>query len=77
MARHRFPRDDRTYFSPTDFILARRKLATGAATANIPIHTFVEYKVVAEVDDSETATPAGGFVVPGGAKPPPGKKPGR
>jgi murein DD-endopeptidase MepM/ murein hydrolase activator NlpD len=71
MARHRFPHDDRIYYSPTDFILAHRKLVAPTPTANIPINTFVEYKVTAEVDDSDTPAPAGGFVVPGGAKPAP------
>ena len=61
MARHRFPRDDRSYFSPTDFILARRQLGRSAATAMVPIHTFVPYKGPDEEDDTPTRK---GLVLP-------------
>jgi murein DD-endopeptidase MepM/ murein hydrolase activator NlpD len=61
MARHRFPRDDRSYYSPTDFILARRQLTRSAATAMIPIHTFVAFNTVAEADDSPSGK---GLVLP-------------
>lgn len=62
MARHRFPRDDRSYYSPTDFILARRRLATSSTTAMVPIHTFVAYNVTAPATE-ESARPKG-FVLP-------------
>lgn len=61
MARHRFPRDDRSYYSPTDFIVARRQLSTSAVTAMVPIHTFVAYNLTA---DADAASPTNGFVVP-------------
>jgi murein DD-endopeptidase MepM/ murein hydrolase activator NlpD len=74
MARHRFPRDDRSYWSPTDFINARRRLAWSATTATVPYETFVPYKVTSPADvtgeEEEDGPP---FVVPGGAKPAPGK----
>lgn len=63
MARHRFPRDDRSYWSPTDFINARRKLTASAKTAMIPIFTFVPYKEKAPVIESDKPGP--GFKVPG------------
>lgn len=63
MARHRFPRDDRSYYSPTDFILARRRLATSAATGMVPIHTFVEFNVTAAAA-ADDATETRGFVLP-------------
>jgi murein DD-endopeptidase MepM/ murein hydrolase activator NlpD len=62
MARHRFPRDDRSYYSPTDFIEARRQLAASAATAMVPIETFVQFNLTAAADE-EAAEPAG-FVLP-------------
>ena len=64
MARHRFSRDDRSYFSPTDFILARRRLATSATTAMVPIHTFVEFNVTASATEDDSATERKGFVLP-------------
>jgi murein DD-endopeptidase MepM/ murein hydrolase activator NlpD len=62
MARHRFPRDDRSYYSPTDFIAARRRLSTSATTAMVPIHTFVAYNLTAAATD-DTPQPKG-FVLP-------------
>ena len=61
MARHRFPRDDRSYYSPTDFILARRQLGQSTATAMVPIHTFVPYK---GPDDPEDGPAQKGLVLP-------------
>lgn len=63
MARHRFPHDDRAYWSPTDFIQARRKLATSAKTAMIPIFTFVPYKETTPVVAPDKPAPA--LKVPG------------
>jgi murein DD-endopeptidase MepM/ murein hydrolase activator NlpD len=63
MARHRFPRDDRSYYSPTDFIAARRQLATSAATAMVPIETFVQFNVTAAAVADEAPEPKG-FVLP-------------
>jgi murein DD-endopeptidase MepM/ murein hydrolase activator NlpD len=45
MARHRFPRDDRSYWSPTDFINARRKLTPSAQTMQVPVNNFVDYNL--------------------------------
>jgi hypothetical protein len=68
MARHRFPRDDRTYWNPTDFITAHRKLAVTAATAQIPVNNFVPFKLTTPADAGE---PEPGFILPSGPKPPP------
>jgi murein DD-endopeptidase MepM/ murein hydrolase activator NlpD len=76
MARHRFPRDDRSYWSPTDFISARRKLAFSAATVQIPVNTFVPYNINAPADSPAGTQP--GFILPGGVKSPKTDwKPGR
>lgn len=64
MARHRFPHDDQIYWSPTDFIATRRKLATSAQTAMIPINTFVKFEVV----DLPAEDAGSGLVLPGGNK---------
>lgn len=72
MARHRFPRDDRTYWSPTDFIAARRRLAVSAPSVEIPVNTYVPYNVTAPADAPAEQQP--GFVIPGGGKS--GVKPG-
>ena len=69
MARHRFPRDDRTYWSPTDFIQNHRKLTMTVATAEVPVNTFVQFNLTTPVDgptDTER-----GFVLPAGASVPP------
>lgn len=70
MARHRFPRDDRSYYSPTDFILARRRLPMSATTAKVPINTFAQYNLAEPAEES--AEPKG-FILPG-AKGGPAKK---
>jgi hypothetical protein len=67
MARHRFPRDDRTYWNPTDFINARRRLPISAATAEIPVNTYVPYNLAAPADAPETEP---GFLLPSGLKSP-------
>jgi murein DD-endopeptidase MepM/ murein hydrolase activator NlpD len=73
MARHRFPRDDRSYHNPTEFILARRQLPRSAATGMVPVNTFAQFNITASaVDDSEDQPQ--GFVVPSGSKAPPAKK---
>jgi murein DD-endopeptidase MepM/ murein hydrolase activator NlpD len=59
MARHAFPKDDSVYWSGTDFINARRKLAPSAATVLAPIDTFS-----AATGKAETISPEGGFVLP-------------
>jgi hypothetical protein len=41
MLRHLFAKDERIYFSPTDFINARRRLAPKTVTGIVPINTFV------------------------------------
>lgn len=61
MARHRFPRDDRSYFSPTDFILARRRLPATSTTAMVPINTFVAFNVVGPSEEAEEPK---GFTLP-------------
>lgn len=63
MARHRFPHDDRTYWSPTDFIAARRTLTASAKSAMIPIFTFVPYKETTPVAAPDKRKP--GLSVPG------------
>ncbi|HET6407601.1 MAG TPA: M23 family metallopeptidase [Chthoniobacteraceae bacterium] len=40
MYRSMFPRDFRTYFDPTQFILARQSLDGGGRTVSVPINTF-------------------------------------
>jgi murein DD-endopeptidase MepM/ murein hydrolase activator NlpD len=40
MYRSMFPRDFRTYFDPTQFILARQSLNGGGRTVSVPINTF-------------------------------------
>jgi len=40
MYRSMFPRDFRTYFDPTQFILARQSLGGGGRTVSVPINTF-------------------------------------
>ena len=76
MARHRFPRNDQTYFNPTTFITAHRQLARSGSTTMIPIHTFVPYETVVTTEDT-TEEPA--LVLPSGSKSVPKKnwKPNR
>jgi len=71
MARHRFPRDDRTYWDPTSFILAHRKLTTTTPTTQIPVNTFVEFALTTMVDGPADAEH--GFVLPAGGGGPPVK----
>jgi len=59
MARHAFPKDDSVYWSGTDFINARRKLAPASSTVLAPIDTFS-----AATGKAETLQPEGGFVLP-------------
>jgi hypothetical protein len=73
MARHRFPRDDRSYWSPTDFINARRQLARSSPTAMVPYETFVAYKITTPADVTQEEEEAPAFFVPAGTKPAPGK----
>ena len=68
MARHRFPRDGRTYVDPTAFILARRQLSTSGHTALVPVNTFVQFNLSAAAEES-LATEEKGFIVPGGGTP--------
>ena len=42
MARHRFPHDDRVYFSPIEFIAARRRLQRSATVAAVRMNTFTD-----------------------------------
>lgn len=68
MARHRFPKDDRTYWDPTSFINARRKLTVSAQTATIPVNNFVPFESTTPADAAPDE-PAG-FVIPPGLKSP-------
>jgi murein DD-endopeptidase MepM/ murein hydrolase activator NlpD len=43
MARHRFPQDDRVYWSPMEFISTRRRLRPGISVAAVRMNTFVEF----------------------------------
>jgi hypothetical protein len=40
MFRSMFPRDFRTYFDPTQFILSHQKLSGGGRLVSVPVHTF-------------------------------------
>jgi murein DD-endopeptidase MepM/ murein hydrolase activator NlpD len=71
MARHRFPRDDRAYYSPTDFILARRQLRASSATAMIPINTFAQFNLTTAAEETP---PAKGLRLPAGAGTAPARK---
>jgi murein DD-endopeptidase MepM/ murein hydrolase activator NlpD len=50
MARHRFPRDDRVYWSPIDFIKARRRLHPTVTIATVPMNSFVPFDVAGSAD---------------------------
>jgi hypothetical protein len=43
LARHRFPQDDRVYYSPADFIKARRRLRPVVTVAAVRMNTFADY----------------------------------
>lgn len=63
MARHRFSKDENIYWSPVDFIAARRHLKPTVALASVPLNTFVAFDVTAEGQSD-----APGLQVPGAAK---------
>ena len=68
MARHRFPKDDKVYFDPANFINARRQLKRSVGIATVPRNTFVPFELVTPADAPPTAPP-----VPSGTAAP--KKP--
>jgi hypothetical protein len=55
-----FPRDFRTYFDPTQFILARQSLGGGERTVSVPINTFPNEQGFAEAEKYATENRAGG-----------------
>jgi murein DD-endopeptidase MepM/ murein hydrolase activator NlpD len=69
MMRHLFPRDERVYFSPTDFIAARRSLPARTTTGIVPINTFVagtppEYRQQTGPQPSRSSAHSPGLRVP-------------
>lgn len=48
MSRHRFPKNDTTYWSPVDFISARRRLNPSVSIASVPMNTFADFDATAE-----------------------------
>ena len=68
MARHRFPKDDKVYFDPANFINARRQLKRSVGIATVPRNTFVPFELVTPADAPAPAPP-----VPSGTAAP--KKP--
>lgn len=50
MFRSKFPRDFRTYFDPTQFVLARQSLSGGGRTVSVPINTFPNEQNFAEAE---------------------------
>ena len=63
MARHRFPKDDKVYFDPANFINARRQLKRSVGIATVPRNTFVPFELVTPADAPPTAPPASGASV--------------
>lgn len=49
MARHRFPKNDTTYWSPVDFINARRRLNPAVSIASVPMNTFAAFEITTPV----------------------------
>jgi murein DD-endopeptidase MepM/ murein hydrolase activator NlpD len=50
MYRSMFPRDFRTYFDPTQFVLARQNLDGGGRMVSVPINTFPNERNFAEAE---------------------------
>jgi len=55
MHRSSFPRDSRTYWSPTEFIATRGSIASGGGFAQVPINTFAPLNMPAYVGPVETS----------------------
>lgn len=63
MARHRFPKDDKVYFDPANFINAHRQLKPSAHTATVAMNTFVPFELVTPADAPAPAPPPNGTTV--------------
>ena len=57
MARHRFPKDDKVYFSPVDFINAHRQIKAPIAVVAVPANTFVPFELMTLADAPAEASP--------------------
>lgn len=68
MARHRFPKDEKVYFSPVDFINAHRRLKPSAGVVAVPANTFVPFEVMTPADAPAEGTQP---KLPAAAKKPP------
>ena len=79
MARHQYAEDDSVYWSPVDFINARRRLKSATSVAAVPLNTFAVYN---EAVGSSAATrgfrlPGQSGIVPAGGRNPAGWTPDR
>ena len=57
MARHRFPKDEKVYFSPVDFINAHRQLKAPIAVVAVPANTFVPFELMTPADAPAEVAP--------------------
>ncbi len=58
MARHRFPKDEKVYFDPANFIIAHRQIAAPIAVVAVPANTFVPFEVMTPADAPVVGTEA-------------------
>ena len=64
MARHRFPKDEKTYFNPNDFVSAHRQLKPAASVAAVPVNTFVPFELLTPADAPEQPQPGAAAAAP-------------
>jgi murein DD-endopeptidase MepM/ murein hydrolase activator NlpD len=58
MARHRFPKDEKVYFNPAEFINAHRQIKAPIAVVAVPANTFVPFELTTPADAPAAVPPA-------------------